>query len=214
MPLRALTCSRTLSNLIDPSPQRRSSMALFAHRLEAHGGKGEKAFGPGNPLRKPDRRATRPPARRSHSYVVVDTERPESRYAGRRRIRRDAAGGRFRKDGSVTSGTSLQAPRCESLPVIKSAEHAQTNAEFLFLAVARMTWFEVDSGHDVCLGYFVMYRKRWTCNAAGPRPTTSRTRQLLRGSRREDCGQASRSSTSISSATFTPPQPETHRGLA
>ena len=45
---------KDLDNLIDPHRNARLYAAIKA-RLEAHGGKGEKAFAPDNPLRKPDR---------------------------------------------------------------------------------------------------------------------------------------------------------------
>jgi len=53
VPLSSLTL-KDLGNLIDPHRNERLYAAIRA-RLEAHGGKGDKAFPPGNPLRKPDR---------------------------------------------------------------------------------------------------------------------------------------------------------------
>ncbi len=45
---------KDLENLVDPHRNEKLYAAIRA-RLEAHGGKGDKAFTPGNPLRKPDR---------------------------------------------------------------------------------------------------------------------------------------------------------------
>ena len=53
VPLASLTM-KDLDNLIDPHRNEKLYAAIRA-RLEAHGGKGDKAFSPGNPLRKPDR---------------------------------------------------------------------------------------------------------------------------------------------------------------
>jgi CRISPR-associated endonuclease Csn1 len=53
VPLASLTL-KDLENLIDPHRNERLYAAIRA-RLEAHGGKGDKAFPPSNPLRKPDR---------------------------------------------------------------------------------------------------------------------------------------------------------------
>jgi CRISPR-associated endonuclease Csn1 len=53
VPLASLTL-RDLDNLIDPHRNEKLYAAIRA-RLEAHGGKGDKAFPPDNPLRKPDR---------------------------------------------------------------------------------------------------------------------------------------------------------------
>jgi len=53
VPLASLTL-KDLDNLIDPHRNQKLYAAIRA-RLEAHGGKGDKAFPPGNPLRKPDR---------------------------------------------------------------------------------------------------------------------------------------------------------------
>ncbi len=53
VPLSSLTL-KDLDKLIDPHRNEKLYAALRT-RLEAHGGKGDKAFPPGNPLRKPDR---------------------------------------------------------------------------------------------------------------------------------------------------------------
>ncbi|MFN3884971.1 MAG: type II CRISPR RNA-guided endonuclease Cas9, partial [Rhodocyclaceae bacterium] len=53
VPLSSLTL-KDLDKLIDPHRNERLYAAIRA-RLEAHGGKGDKAFPPDNPLRKPDR---------------------------------------------------------------------------------------------------------------------------------------------------------------
>lgn len=53
MPLSGLSL-KDLDKLIDPHRNEKLYAAIHA-RLEAHGGKGDKAFPPGNPLRKPDR---------------------------------------------------------------------------------------------------------------------------------------------------------------
>ncbi len=53
VPLASLTL-KDLDNLIDPHRNKRLYAAIRA-RLEAHGGKGEKAFPASNPLRKPDK---------------------------------------------------------------------------------------------------------------------------------------------------------------
>lgn len=53
VPLHSLTL-KDLEKLITPHRNERLYSAIKA-RLEAHGGKGEKAFSPDNPLRKPDR---------------------------------------------------------------------------------------------------------------------------------------------------------------
>lgn len=53
VPLASLTL-KDLGNLIDPHRNEKLYAAIRA-RLEAHGGKGDKAFPPGNPLHKPDR---------------------------------------------------------------------------------------------------------------------------------------------------------------
>ena len=53
VPLASLTI-KDLDQLIDPHRNERL-YATIRSRLEAHGGKGEKAFPPGDPLRKPDR---------------------------------------------------------------------------------------------------------------------------------------------------------------
>ena len=53
VPLSSLTL-KDLANLIDPHRNEKLYAAIRA-RLEAHGGKGDKAFPPGNPLRKPSR---------------------------------------------------------------------------------------------------------------------------------------------------------------
>ncbi len=53
MPLSSLSV-KDLDKLIDPH-RNEKLYAAIRERLEAHGGKGDKAFPPGNPLRKPDR---------------------------------------------------------------------------------------------------------------------------------------------------------------
>ncbi len=53
VPLASLTL-KDLENLVDPHRNEKLYAAIRA-RLEAHGGKGDKAFPIGNPLRKPDR---------------------------------------------------------------------------------------------------------------------------------------------------------------
>ena len=53
VPLASLTL-KDLDNLIDPHRNEKLYAAIRA-RLDAHGGKGDKAFPAGNPLRKPDR---------------------------------------------------------------------------------------------------------------------------------------------------------------
>ncbi len=53
VPLASLTLN-DLDKLVDPQRNEKLYAAIRA-RLEAHGGKGEKAFPPGDPLRKPDR---------------------------------------------------------------------------------------------------------------------------------------------------------------
>jgi CRISPR-associated protein, Csn1 family len=53
VPLAALNL-RDIENLVDPHRNEKLYAAIRA-RLEAHGGKGDKAFPPENPLRKPDR---------------------------------------------------------------------------------------------------------------------------------------------------------------
>jgi CRISPR-associated endonuclease Csn1 len=53
VPLASLML-KDLESLVDPHRNEKLYAAIRA-RLEAHGGKGDKAFPPGNPLRKPDR---------------------------------------------------------------------------------------------------------------------------------------------------------------
>ena len=53
VPLSSLTL-KDIDKLIDPHRNEKLYAAIRS-RLEAHGGKGDKAFPPGNPLRKPDR---------------------------------------------------------------------------------------------------------------------------------------------------------------
>ena len=53
VPLSSLTL-KDLDRLVDPHRNVKLYDAI-RQRLEAHGGKGDKAFGPGNPLRKPDK---------------------------------------------------------------------------------------------------------------------------------------------------------------
>jgi CRISPR-associated endonuclease Csn1 len=110
VPLASLTL-KDLDQLIDPHRNERLYAAIRA-RLEAHGGRGDKAFAPGNPLRK-----TRPrrPAHRPDRAHGDDGDRQDVRHTGARRDckeRHDAAGGRIHQGRKVPSGAGVRASQC------------------------------------------------------------------------------------------------------
>ena len=84
---------KDLDNLIDPH-RNEKLYAAIRERLEAHGGKGDKAFPSNNPLRKPDRdgNLTGPIVRTVTKVIDKQSGIPDPRRASEKR--HHAAGGR------------------------------------------------------------------------------------------------------------------------